>query len=158
MEKTPKIISRAATPPRYDFPSTPVNLSTGETHLKLRGSRLFTPIKNFINSPDVSPIENLKNQTVFRLPPEKVDKAPADSSTLDFSISPANVINKSYLNHKIDLETFLVSINFQKYLKIFEEFTFDEFVSLSEIDFLRLGVNSAQDRSKMLRAINEFKG
>lgn len=154
----------------FKFLSTS-KLLPSANHLKIKGSRRsFTPIRNIVNSPELSPIEfNLKNQTGFRFPPEKVDKLPADSTTnLSFTVttpSPPDystktpVTNKSYLNHKISLDSILMSNHLHKYLALFEreEIDCDVFLSLNESDLVRLGVESSQDRYKMLKAIKDFQ-
>lgn len=162
MERTPTVSTskggKKAAPFNYLFPFTPVNLTSGQTNLKARGSRLFTPIHNSINTPDLSPIKpSQNNQTIFRMPPEKVDKAAADS-TVNSESPPASAINKSYLNHNISVEMFLMSRRFHRYLVLFDkyEMDFDDFISLNENDLIRLGVENFHDRERMLRAMKEF--
>lgn len=155
----------------YKFPSTPKQLLASGNHLKVKGSRRsFTPMRNIVKSPELSPIEfNLKNQTMFRIPPEKIDKVPADStmnlslnfpttSPPDYSIKTP-VTNKSYLNHNISVDIILMSHHLHKYMALFdkEEIDFDVFISLNENDLVRLGVESKQDRHKMLKVIKEFQ-
>ncbi|KAL5291503.1 hypothetical protein ACFFRR_010731 [Megaselia abdita] len=155
----------------YKFPSTPSQMMGSGNHLKVKGSRRsFTPMRNIIKSPELSPIEfNLKNPTVFRIPPEKIDRVPADSTmnlSLNFPISSppdyslkTPVTNKSYLNHNISLDPILMSHHLHKYIQLFEkeEIDFEVFISLSENDLIRLGVESSHDRHKMLKAIKEFQ-
>lgn len=175
MDKTPTIVTGPLSPPTYKQPSTPVNpppvtLTVAGTRLKLRRSRVFTPIRNIIKTPEFSPIENIKNKNLISRP-ENVNSPEVsimDSSFKNITMnSPFTggtsdktpVVNKSYLNHQINLDMFLMSHHFHKYMTFFDKagIDFNDFISLNESDLARIGIENIQDRTAILRAIQEFQ-
>lgn len=145
------------------FPSTPNNLKPNA--LKVKASRRsFTPMRNIVKSPELSPIEfTLKNTPQFRVASEQSGDCSIDFSVTmpsppDYSVKTP-VINKSYLDHKINLDLILMSHQLHKYLALFdrEDIDFNTFISLNENDLIKLGVENRQDRLKMLKAIKEFQ-